>query len=98
MGNGRFEPDAKFAGRIAKLFVDQGDIVEAGQVVAMMQTEPDKLMFPDQGVDRSGALQRARGNRPGRSAGNSLRADRAFGRLGTQPTAEPAATGAAALR
>ena len=45
MGNGRFEPDAKFAGRIAKLFVDQGDIVEAGQVVAMMQTEPDKLMF-----------------------------------------------------
>jgi hypothetical protein len=27
MGNGRFEPDAKFAGRIAKVFVDQGDIV-----------------------------------------------------------------------
>jgi hypothetical protein len=40
---------------------------------------------PDQGVDRSGALQRAPGNRPERSAGNSLRADRAFGRLGTQP-------------
>jgi hypothetical protein len=45
MGNGRFEPDAKFAGRIAKLFVDHGDIVAADQVVAMMQTEPDKLMF-----------------------------------------------------
>ena len=45
MGNGRFEPDAKFAGGIAELFVDQGDIVAAGQVVAMMQTEADKLIF-----------------------------------------------------
>jgi HlyD family secretion protein len=41
--NGRLEADAididtKFAGRIAKLFVDQGDMVRAGQVVAMMDT------------------------------------------------------------
>jgi HlyD family secretion protein len=42
-GNGRLEADqididTKFAGRIAKLFVDEGDIVKAGQVVAMMDT------------------------------------------------------------
>lgn len=42
-GNGRLEADAididtKFAGRIAKLFADEGDIVSAGQVVAMMDT------------------------------------------------------------
>ena len=42
-GNGRLEADAididtKFAGRIAKLLVDEGDIVTAGQVVAMMDT------------------------------------------------------------
>jgi HlyD family secretion protein len=42
-GNGRLEADeididTKFAGRIAKLFVDQGDMVKAGQVVAVMDT------------------------------------------------------------
>jgi HlyD family secretion protein len=42
-GNGRLEADeididTKFAGRIAKLFVDEGDMVFAGQVVAMMDT------------------------------------------------------------
>ncbi len=42
-GNGRLEADAididtKFAGRIGKLFVDQGDMVKAGQVVAVMDT------------------------------------------------------------
>jgi HlyD family secretion protein len=42
--NGRLEADevdidTKFAGRIAKLFVDQGDIVQPGQVVAMMDTK-----------------------------------------------------------
>jgi HlyD family secretion protein len=42
-GNGRLEADAididtKFAGRIAKLFVDEGDLVAAGQVVAAMDT------------------------------------------------------------
>ncbi len=41
--NGRLEADeididTKFAGRIAKLFVDEGDMVSAGQVVAMMDT------------------------------------------------------------
>jgi HlyD family secretion protein len=42
-GNGRLEADAididtKFAGRIAKMFVDEGDLVEQGQIVAMMDT------------------------------------------------------------
>lgn len=42
-GNGRLEADeidiaTKFAGRIAKLFVDEGDLVTAGQAVAMMDT------------------------------------------------------------
>jgi HlyD family secretion protein len=42
-GNGRLEADeididTKFAGRIAKLFVDEGDLVKEGQVVAMMDT------------------------------------------------------------
>ena len=42
-GNGRLESDeididTKFAGRIAKLLVDEGDMVAAGQVVAMMDT------------------------------------------------------------
>jgi len=42
-GNGRLEADqididTKFAGRIAQLFVDEGDMVKAGQVVAMMDT------------------------------------------------------------
>src|SRR5215469_10244929 len=43
-GNGRLESDeididTKFAGRIAQLFVDEGDMVAAGQVVAMMDTK-----------------------------------------------------------
>ena len=42
-GNGRLEADeididTKFAGRIAKLSVDEGDIVKPGQVVAVMDT------------------------------------------------------------
>ena len=42
-GNGRLEADeididTKFAGRIAKLFADEGDMVAAGQVVAAMDT------------------------------------------------------------
>jgi HlyD family secretion protein len=42
-GNGRLEADqigidTKFAGRIAQLFADEGDMVRAGQVVAMMDT------------------------------------------------------------
>jgi HlyD family secretion protein len=43
-GNGRLEADeididTKFAGRIAKLFVEQGDLVKAGQTVAIMDTQ-----------------------------------------------------------
>jgi len=42
-GNGRLEADeididTKFAGRIARLFVDEGDLVTAGQVLATMDT------------------------------------------------------------
>jgi HlyD family secretion protein len=42
-GNGRLESDeididTKFAGRIAELFVDEADMVAAGQVVAMMDS------------------------------------------------------------
>ncbi|MGH7068849.1 MAG: HlyD family secretion protein [Acetobacteraceae bacterium] len=42
-GNGRLEADevdiaTKFAGRILKLYVDEGDMVKAGQVVAVMDT------------------------------------------------------------
>ncbi|HXP77222.1 MAG TPA: HlyD family efflux transporter periplasmic adaptor subunit [Stellaceae bacterium] len=43
-GNGRLEADeididTKFAGRIAKLNADEGDLVRAGQVVALMDTQ-----------------------------------------------------------
>jgi HlyD family secretion protein len=42
-GNGRLEADeididTKFAGRILQLYVDEGDVVKAGQVVAVMDT------------------------------------------------------------
>ena len=42
-GNGRLEADeidisTKFAGRVAELLVDEGDVVKAGQVVARMDT------------------------------------------------------------
>ena len=42
-GNGRLEADeidiqTKFAGRILKLFVDEGDLVRAGQTLAIMDT------------------------------------------------------------
>src|SRR3974390_2355982 len=42
-GNGRLEADeinisTKFAGRIAQRFVDEGDVVKQGQVVARMDT------------------------------------------------------------
>ena len=42
-GNGRLEADAinidtKYAGRIAEMLADEGDIVKAGQVVARMDT------------------------------------------------------------
>ena len=43
-GNGRLEADeididTKFAGRIAKLLVDEGDMVAPGQIVAVMDTQ-----------------------------------------------------------
>lgn len=52
-GNGRLEADeididTKFAGRIAQLLADEGDVVKAGQVVALMDTR-----------DRQASLQKA---------------------------------------
>ena len=43
-GNGRIEADeidiaTKFAGRIAEMFADEGDMVKAGQIVARMDTQ-----------------------------------------------------------
>ena len=43
-GNGRLEADeididTKYAGRIAEIFADEGDLVKAGQVVARMDTQ-----------------------------------------------------------
>lgn len=43
-GNGRLEADeidieTKFAGRIAQLFADEGDLVKSGQAVAVMDTQ-----------------------------------------------------------
>jgi HlyD family secretion protein len=43
-GNGRIEADqididTKFAGRVAEMFVDEGDMVKAGQVLARMDTQ-----------------------------------------------------------
>ena len=43
-GNGRIEADeididTKFAGRIAELFADEGDMVKAGQIIARMDTQ-----------------------------------------------------------
>ena len=98
MGNGRFEQDAKFAGRIAKLFVDQGDIVAAGQVVAMMQTESDKLMFR---IRVWIAPERFKGHeaivRSGLPGIAYVRTEPSVV-WAPSPTAEPAATSAAALR
>ena len=44
VGNGRIEADeididTKFAGRIAKLFADEGDLTTAGEVLVMMDTQ-----------------------------------------------------------
>jgi HlyD family secretion protein len=43
-GNGRLEADAinidtKYAGRIAELFADEGDLVKGGQIAARMDTQ-----------------------------------------------------------
>jgi HlyD family secretion protein len=69
-GNGRIEADeidisTKFAGRIAHLFVDEGDVVKAGQAVAQMDTSDleaslKKAEAQVQGAQR--ALDEARAN------------------------------------
>ena len=69
-GNGRLEADeidisTKFAGRVAELLVDEGDVVKAGQVVARMDTRDleaslKKAEAQVQGAQR--ALDEARAN------------------------------------
>ena len=50
-GNGRLEGKqvditTKYQGRIAEVLADEGDTVEAGQVVAKMDVEPLEAQFP----------------------------------------------------
>jgi HlyD family secretion protein len=69
-GNGRLEADeididTKFAGRIAKLFVDEGDMVTAGQLVALMDTRDlEASLKKDQAVvsQAERTLEEARAN------------------------------------
>lgn len=69
-GNGRLEADAididtKFAGRIARLFADEGDFVKRGQLVALMDTRDlQATLKKDQDLVRQGrrSLDEARAN------------------------------------
>jgi HlyD family secretion protein len=62
-GNSRLESDeididTKFAGRIARLFVDEGDMVAAGLVVAMMDTRDiEASLRKIQGHGKSGGTR-----------------------------------------
>ena len=66
-GNGRLEADeididTKFAGRIANFFVDEGDMVAAGQVVAMMDTRESRSLVEEiRGAGEPGAARARRG-------------------------------------
>ena len=56
-GNGRLEADeidiqTKFAGRILKLFVDEGDLVQGGQVLAVMDTRDMEAQLNAERPDR----------------------------------------------
>jgi HlyD family secretion protein len=69
-GNGRIEADeidvdTKFAGRIAEILADEGDMVKAGQVVARMDTQDlaaslKKSQAQEEGAHR--AVEEANGN------------------------------------
>jgi HlyD family secretion protein len=69
-GNGRLEADeididTKFAGRIATLFADEGDMVKPGQVVALMETRDlEASLKKDQALvsQAEKALDEARAN------------------------------------
>jgi HlyD family secretion protein len=69
-GNGRLEADeidisTKFAGRVAELLVDEGDVVKAGQVVARMDTRDLQASLKKAEAQVSGAqraLDEARAN------------------------------------
>ena len=53
---GEIDIDTKFAGRIAEMLADQGDMVKAGQVVARMDTQgPRSLAQEVRGSGRAGA-------------------------------------------
>ena len=64
--NGRLEADeididTKFAGRVARLFVDEGDMVKAGQVVAMMDTRDLEASLKKAEAGEPGAARARRG-------------------------------------
>jgi HlyD family secretion protein len=75
-GNGRLEADevdidTKFAGRILKLYVDEGDLVKAGQVVASMDTREltAQLKQYEQLVEQAQqSLEQARANKTAQDA------------------------------
>ena len=69
-GNGRLEADevdidTKYAGRILKLYVDQGDLVKPGQVVAVMDTrdlEAQLKQYQELVLQNDHTLQQAKSN------------------------------------
>jgi len=70
MGNGRLEADeididTKFAGRIARLNADEGDLVKAGQVVAVMDTrdlEAQLKQYQELELEAQHTLEEAKAN------------------------------------
>jgi HlyD family secretion protein len=75
-GNGRLEADqadidTKFAGRILKLYVDEGDLVKAGQVVAVMDTrdlQAELKQYEQLVQQNQRTLEQARANRVSQEA------------------------------
>ncbi len=73
-GNGRLEADeididTKYAGRIAEMLADEGDMVKAGQVVARMDTQGSRRLAEEIGSPgRSGPAGRRRSERQCRAA------------------------------
>ena len=94
-GNGRLEADeididTKFAGRIAKLFADEGDMVKAGQVVAVMDTQDlQASLKKDRGAGGAGAARARRGEGQPRAAADPGQVRPA----GTRPHQRPRAEG-----
>jgi HlyD family secretion protein len=68
-GNGRLEADAinidtKYAGRIAELFADEGDLVKGGQTVARMDTQDLAASLKKAQAQSSKQVGRSRRRKP----------------------------------